>query len=73
MQQERVPIYLVIGRITAVLGMSFAAAAAIFFLIGALWVPALVAAVLIVPFAALMPLVESLAGKHARKSTPPLA
>ena len=63
-QQERVPIYLVIGRITAVLGMSFAAAAAIFFLIGALWMPALVAALFILPFAALMPLVETLAAKR---------
>ena len=64
MQQERVPTYLVLGRISAVVGVSFAAAAAIFFLVGGLFLPALISLVLIVPFAALMPLVERLAARH---------
>ena len=64
MQQERVPVYLVVGRISAVLGMSFAAAAGIFFLIGGLFVPALIAALLILPFAVLMPLVETVAARR---------
>ncbi len=64
MQQERVPIYLVLGRISAVVGVSFAAAATIFFLVGGLLLPALISLVLIAPFAALMPLVERLAGRH---------
>ncbi len=59
------PTYLVIGRIGAVLGVSFTAAAAIFFLIGGLFLPALISALLILPFAALFPIVESLAARRA--------
>ncbi len=61
MQRERVPVYLVIGRISAVFGLSVALASAIFFLIGGLFLPALIALLLALPFAALMPLVETLA------------
>ena len=48
----------------SVLGMSFMAAGALFFLIGGLWTEALVAGLLVIPFVALMPLVELLASKR---------
>ncbi|MSQ61225.1 MAG: hypothetical protein EXR43_01405 [Dehalococcoidia bacterium] len=61
MQEERAPVYLVIGRILVVLAMSFAAAAAILFAIGGYFTYALVAIAIAIPFAALMRGIEIMA------------
>jgi hypothetical protein len=61
----QMPLGIVIARITVVSGMSFAAAAAIFFLVGGLWLPALVGVGATVFFLALMFFIERSA--EARK------
>lgn len=58
MQEERAPTFLIVGRICAVIGMSFAAALAILFLVGGFFVWALVSLVAIVPFVGLMRVLE---------------
>ena len=54
----QMPLRIVISRIVVVSGMSFAAALAIFFLVGALWVPALAAAATTIVFLFLMFAIE---------------
>lgn len=53
-----VPLAMVLGRIIVVSGMGFAAAFAIFFLVGGLWVPGLGSALAAGVFLALMFLIE---------------
>lgn len=53
-----VPLAMVVGRIIVVSGMGFAAAFAVFFLVGGLWVPGLVSALATGVFLALMFLIE---------------
>lgn len=55
---RQVPIGLIFARILVVSGMSFAAAGAIFFAIGAIWVPALACAGVTVLFLFLMFFIE---------------
>ena len=57
-QERQMPLRIVISRITVVSGMSFAAALAIFFLVGALWLPALAASGTTIVFLALMFAIE---------------
>lgn len=53
-----VPLAMVVGRIIVVSGMGFAAAFAVFFLVGGLWVPGLASALATGVFLALMFLIE---------------
>lgn len=53
-----VPLAMVVGRIVVVSGMGFAAALAVFFLVGGLWLPGAASAVATVVFLALMFLIE---------------
>jgi hypothetical protein len=55
---RQVPIPIIFARIIVVSAMSFAAAGAIFFLIGAIWVPALACAGVTVLFLFLMFFIE---------------
>jgi hypothetical protein len=55
---RQVPIGIIFARIIVVSAMSFAAAGAIFFLIGAIWVPALACAGVTVLFLFLMFFIE---------------
>lgn len=55
---RQVPLGLIFARIVVVSGMSFAAAGAIFFLIGAIWVPAAICGVVTVLFVFLMFFIE---------------
>lgn len=55
---RQVPIAIIFARIIVVSAMSFAAAGAIFFLIGAIWVPALACAGVTVLFLFLMFFIE---------------
>ncbi len=55
---RQMPLPIVISRIIVVSGMSFAAALAIFFLVGALWLPALAASGATVVFLVLMFAIE---------------
>lgn len=55
---RQIPIGLIFARIIVVSGMSFAAAGAIFFTIGAIWVPALVCVGVTVLFMFLMFFIE---------------
>ena len=57
--EKRVPPYLALVRIAAVVGMSTAAAFGIFLLIGALWLPGLIAFLFTLPFFLVMRLVEA--------------
>ncbi|MCH7511025.1 MAG: hypothetical protein IIB19_01535 [Chloroflexi bacterium] len=57
-QPQRVPPYVALVRIGAVIGMSVAAASGIFLLIAAQWLLAIGATVLAVPFFLVMRLVE---------------
>ncbi len=57
-QPQRVPPYVALVRIGAVIGMSVAAATGIFLLIAAQWLLAIGATVLAVPFFLVMRLVE---------------
>jgi hypothetical protein len=56
-----IPIGLVVGRILVVSGLGFAAAFAIFFLVGGLWLLALVSLAMTVVFVVLMFAIERLA------------
>ena len=60
-QQREMPLRIVISRIIVVSGMSFAAALAIFFLVGALWLPALAASGATLVFLVLMFVIERMA------------
>ncbi len=62
MLQPRIPTYIVLGRITAVVGMSLAIALAIFFALAGKPVWAAVAAVIAAPFAAMIFLIERAPG-----------
>jgi len=57
-QERQMPLPIVISRIVVVSGMSFAAALAIFFLVAALWLPALAASGATLVFLALMFAIE---------------
>ncbi len=59
--ERRVPPYVALVRIGAVIGMSVMLAFGLFFLIGGWWVAALVSMVLALPFFIVMRLVESIA------------
>jgi hypothetical protein len=58
MGRQRVSLFLVAGRIVAVLGMGFATAIAILLLVAGAWQPGLVSLVVALLFLALMFLVE---------------
>ena len=57
-EPRRVPPYVALVRIIAVIGMSTAAAFGIFLMIAEVWLPGLIAFAVAVPFFALMRLVE---------------
>lgn len=62
---RQMPLGIVIARIMIVSGMAFAAAFAIFFLVGALWVLALISMAVTIVFLALMFAIERGAEGHA--------
>jgi hypothetical protein len=68
--QPRIPTYIVVGRITAVLGMSLALALGIFLLLAGAWPWGLAALAAAAPFFALIFLIERVPGgaESARKS-----
>ena len=72
-QPQRVPPYVALVRIGAVIGMSVAAASGIFLLIAAQWLFAIGATALAVPFFLVMRLVEGPAGGPAEppEASPP--
>jgi len=61
-EHGRVPPYVALVRIGAVVGMSTAAAFGIFLLIGGAWLPGLIAVALAIPCFFVMRLVERTAG-----------
>jgi Na+/serine symporter len=61
---RQMPLGIVIARILVVSGMSFAAAFAIFFLVGGLWLPALVSIAATLVFLLLMFAIERGAESH---------
>jgi len=63
--QPQMPLGIVIARIVVVTSMSFAAAAAIFFLVGGLWLLALVSIAATAIFLGLMFVIERGAEKNA--------
>ena len=67
-EERRVPPYVALVRIGAVVGMSTAAAFGIFLLIGGAWQAGLIALAIAVPFFVVMRLVEQAA---SRPETPP--
>ena len=67
-EERRVPPYVALVRIGAVVGMSTAAAFGIFLLIGGAWQGGLVALAITIPFFVVMRLVEQMAGPS---ETPP--
>jgi hypothetical protein len=62
LNQPRIPTYIVIGRIIAVVGMSLAIALGIFLLLGGLWLWGLGALVASLPFFAMIFLIERAPG-----------
>ncbi len=62
MLQPRIPTYIVLGRIVAVVGLSLAIALAIFFVLAGKPVWAATAAVLAIPFGAMIFLIERAPG-----------
>lgn len=60
-EERRVPPYVALVRIGAVVGMSTAAAFGIFFLIGSAWQAGLIALAITLPFFFVMRLVEQVA------------
>jgi len=62
LNQPRIPTYIVIGRITAVVGMSLGIALGIFLLLGGLWLWGLAALVASLPFFAMIFLIERAPG-----------
>ena len=69
--ERRVPPYVALVRIGAVIGMSVMLAFGLFFLIGAWWLPGLVSTVLALPFFIVMRLVESIAEPVEPSDDPP--
>ena len=61
-QMREIPLGIVVARILVVSGMGFAGALAIFFLVGAIWLPALGAGVATAVFLLLMFAIERGAG-----------
>lgn len=59
--EAEIPLGIVLARIIVVSGIGIAAALAIFFLVGAIWIPAMIALVITVVFLGLMFGVEKLA------------
>jgi len=57
-EERRVPPYVALVRIGAVVGMSIAAAFGIFFLVGGFWLPGLIGLAIALPFFVVMRLVE---------------
>ena len=68
-EEQRVPPYVALVRIGAVIGMSLAAAFGIFLLVGGFWVPGLIGLALAVPFFVVMRLVERIAEPHSPPSS----
>jgi hypothetical protein len=62
LNQPRIPPYIVVGRITAVVGMSLGIALGIFLLLGGLWLWGLVALAASLPFFAMIFLIERAPG-----------
>ncbi len=60
--EPRIPVYIVIGRITAVLGLSFAIALGIFVLLAGHWTWGLGALAAAIPFGALIFMIERVPG-----------
>jgi hypothetical protein len=60
--QPRIPTYIVVGRITAVLGMSVAIALGIFLLLAGTWQWGMAALAAAAPFVALIFLIERVPG-----------
>lgn len=60
--QPRIPVYIVIGRITAVLGLSLAIAIGIFVLLAGEWRWGIAALLAAIPFGALIFLIERVPG-----------
>ena len=69
--ERRVPPYVALVRIGAVIGMSVMLAFGLFFLIGAWWVAALVSMVLALPFFFVMRLAEHIADPAELPEKPP--
>jgi hypothetical protein len=67
----RAPAWLAIMRIVCVLGMSFGIALGIFLLLGAWWIPGLIALVAAVPFLVVMRYFEKYASAHGDDAPPP--
>lgn len=69
--ERRVPPYVALVRIGAVIGMSVMLAFGLFFFIGGWWVAGLVSMVLALPFFIVMRLVESIAEPTEPTDDPP--
>jgi hypothetical protein len=65
--------WVVAGRIAAIIGMGLAISLAILFLLGALWLPGAIAALLALPFFALMVGIERSKAAKAMTGKPPAA
>jgi len=66
--QRQMPLGIVVARILVVTSMSFAAAAAIFFLVGGIWLPALLSVAATAIFLGLMFVIERGAESRAGHS-----
>jgi hypothetical protein len=69
MLQPRIPVYIVIGRITAVIGMSAAIAVGIFLLLAGTWQWGLGSLLAAVPFFAMIFLIERAPGGASKPGT----
>lgn len=65
--------WVVAGRITGIIGMGLTISLGILFLLGALWVPGVIALVLTVPFVVLMVTVERSKAAQSMSGKPPAA
>jgi hypothetical protein len=65
--------WVVAGRIAAIIGMGLSISLAILFLLGALWLPGTVAAILAVPFFVMMVAIERSKAAKAMTGKPPTA
>ena len=63
--------WVVVGRIAAILGMGLTISLGILFLLGAIWVPGIIALALALPFFALMVGVERSKAARAMTGKPP--
>ncbi len=63
--------WVVVGRIAAILGMGLTISLGILFLLGAIWVPGIIALALTLPFFALMVGVERSKAARAMTGKPP--